>query len=549
MPVAYTSPVQLYQQRNLPLNLIALILSYIDDLADIARLTRTSRLLYYMTLPRLYERVILKSYRELRYNDGGRPEGYGGGSPFSMGLNGLVTKNYASYVRSWTLTGEWRESDVDDFSRGRVPDNSMMLNIAVRAAMDRMERLESFSWELNTKPFQTIYQGLISRSTLRSLTLNFPSTRIPRPTVLLPPLPNLREFRALNIDPLCYPDDISLLLLQSKNLEFLTLHWSPRMRDVGEESTNLHAYFGRCMSANYSLKLKGLAMYNLFTRNNIDFETLVEIEGLEQVTFINCNTQESTTVFVDDTWRMMIPKVSPKKLRVMRGDTLDSAQARIMPRLKGLECLYLVNNKRKSSRPASINGFSPALGVPPASPSPDSPLSRENAAVAADYLAAITTNLGSTLRHLLLSDQWHLSKDILTKLARACPNLEQLGVALEEKSPECMRGIMIHLPKLWALRILVRAPRHEIELMESISNDLHETVIGFELSRPEWKNLRWLGLGNMVFRCGGLQEGPSGLDLDGNGGERGDLLRVVRRVEVPMTELPEIWAMDTDALS
>lgn len=98
-----------------------------------------------MTLPRLYEHVTLRSYAEIRYFNG-RPEGYGGGSPFSMGLNGLATRNTASYVKGWKLLGDWRESDVDDFTKGRVPDNSMMLNIVIRAAMDKMTCLESFGY-------------------------------------------------------------------------------------------------------------------------------------------------------------------------------------------------------------------------------------------------------------------------------------------------------------------------------------------------------------------------------------------------------------------
>lgn len=96
-----------------------------------------------MTLPKLYQHVTLRSYADIRYSNG-RPEGYGSGSPFSMGLNGLVTRNTAGYVKSWRLLGEWKESDVDDFSKGRVPDNSMMLNIVVRAAMDKMTSLENF---------------------------------------------------------------------------------------------------------------------------------------------------------------------------------------------------------------------------------------------------------------------------------------------------------------------------------------------------------------------------------------------------------------------
>jgi hypothetical protein len=100
-----------------------------------------------MTLPRLYERVSLHSYDEIRYVDG-RPEGFGGGSPFVMGLNGLVTRNVTNYVKHFKLWGEWREADLQDLAKGRVPDNSMLLSVAVRAAIDQMPMLESFRYAL-----------------------------------------------------------------------------------------------------------------------------------------------------------------------------------------------------------------------------------------------------------------------------------------------------------------------------------------------------------------------------------------------------------------
>ncbi|KAB2573807.1 hypothetical protein DBV05_g7521 [Lasiodiplodia theobromae] len=584
MPLQYTSPVAAYQRQSLPLNLVALILSYIDDIADLARVTRTSRLLYYMTLPRLYEKVTLRSYSELRYMDNGRPEGYGSGSPFAMGLNGLVTKNVAQYVRSWRLAGDWRESDVDDFSRGRVPDNSMMLNIAVRAAMDRMERMQNFAWELNTKPLQTIYQGLLACGTLQSLTLKFPSTRIPRPTVVIPPLPNLREFTALDIDPLCYPDDISVLLAHSKKLDSLHLHFSPRMRDAGEESTNLNAYFGRCIANKQPLRLKRYSMINLYTRaTNVDLDELIDVDVLEEINFINCNTQDAITVFIDDTWRLFEPQKIPKNLKSMRGDVLDAKQATIMAQLKGLERLYIVNARRKPARTTS-NGVSPAAnnnsstsgnlftnGFPDPTgsgtsqnspfgnggggggpPQPGTPMSRESATVAGDYLAAITRHLGTTLRHLLLSDQWLLGGDVLMQLGRACPNLEQLGVALEEKNPENMRQLLRGLPRLWALRILIRATTQELELMQSISGNLHEQVISFELRRREWDHLKWLGIGDMVFLCGGVREVPGGppantpkSPADPTMGEELGVRRIVKKVGKEAVKDVEIWKMDS----
>lgn len=64
-----------------------------------------------------------------------------------MGLNGLISRNIAGLVRSFKLSGEWKEYDLEEFARvGRVPDNSMMLNMVVRAAVEKMEKLESFRY-------------------------------------------------------------------------------------------------------------------------------------------------------------------------------------------------------------------------------------------------------------------------------------------------------------------------------------------------------------------------------------------------------------------
>jgi hypothetical protein len=93
-----------------------------------------------MTSPRLYEEITLCSYYAIRYRDD-QPEGL----PFAMGLNALVTRNVAGLVRFLTLQGQWKEHDLQEFSSaGRVPDDAMMLNIAVRAALDRCTGLESF---------------------------------------------------------------------------------------------------------------------------------------------------------------------------------------------------------------------------------------------------------------------------------------------------------------------------------------------------------------------------------------------------------------------
>jgi len=98
-----------------------------------------------MTLPRLYEDVTLRAYSEIRYRPDGRPEGYGGGSPFAMGLNTLVSRTFTDYIQTFRVVGDCAEHDVDDYKQGRVPDNSMVLQIALRAALDKMKNLRAFA--------------------------------------------------------------------------------------------------------------------------------------------------------------------------------------------------------------------------------------------------------------------------------------------------------------------------------------------------------------------------------------------------------------------
>ena len=68
-------------------------------------------------------------------------------SPFSMGLSGLVSRNVAGYVRNFEVTGDWKEHDVEEYSKaGRVADDNMMLNTLVRVAVERMAVIDSFRY-------------------------------------------------------------------------------------------------------------------------------------------------------------------------------------------------------------------------------------------------------------------------------------------------------------------------------------------------------------------------------------------------------------------
>lgn len=429
-----------------------------------------------MALPQLYRSLTLTSYDKIRYR-GEQPEGMGSASPFTMGLNAVITRPYATLVRSITLRGDWKETDIEEYAQvGRVPDSSMLLNITVRAALDRMTNLESFSWELNTKMLETVYIGLTKLPHLTTLTIRFPSTRHPQPTFVLPGMPNLRSLKITDIDPLCYPDDISTILLKSRKLRELKLHWSPRMRLSQEPSVSLHDYFRKCIAAKQPISVKKLSFHNLYAFHTEEFNISFDPTTVEDVTFLNgSDTVGLMNTFVENSWPTVVPD-RKLKIKSMRMDIISKRNSEFLGNFKGLERLYFVNVFDNS--PDYLNSPRPGFGsasaapTPPASDSPAvngttanspattaSPASQLNIALSVrdSYLANITINHGATLRHLLLCSKWPLSTAMLARLVHSCPNLEQLALATDFSSMDSLGMLVPFLRKLVALRLLIPA--------------------------------------------------------------------------------------------
>ncbi|OJZ84598.1 hypothetical protein ASPFODRAFT_82882 [Aspergillus luchuensis CBS 106.47] len=454
----------------LPLNLIAVIVSYVDDPGDLARLCRACRVLNYMALPQLYKHITLTSYDKIRYRDD-EPEGMGSASPFSMGLNAIITRPYATLVRSLTLRGNWRELELEEHARvGRVPDSSMMLNIAVRAAVDRMTELESFSWELNTKMLETVYLGLAQLPKLTALTIRFPSSRHPRPTIVIPPMPHLRYLKVTDIDPLCYPDDISTLVFKCRKLRELNMHWSPRMRNAQEPSVMVHDYFRKCIAAKQPLSIKKIGLQNLYALHTEDFGLAVNGSTVEDVTILQHGGADlSMNTFVDSTWPTM--PAHPIRIKSIRQDAVSKRHAQFLNQFTGLERLYFVNATHNPND--DINSPRPLTSAAALSP-PSSDTSQPatngtstNCSAAATnspglqtsvrdvYLNNITLNHAATLRHLLLPARWPLSAPTVARLVHASPQLEQLGFATEFSDLEALGLLLPFLRNLKALRLLI----------------------------------------------------------------------------------------------
>jgi hypothetical protein len=411
-------------------------------------------------------------------------------------------------------------------------------------------------WELDTKPLSTLYQGLVNRSsTLTSFTLRCQTRRIPRPTTMIAPLPNLKTLVVYDIDPLCYPDDISILLLAAKKLENLKLHWNQRMRDSGEESVNMLSLFGRCITAQYAIPLRRLAIYNLYTRfTGGGLESVIDPVNQEEITVINSmGSSDPTTVFLDDSWRVHSSHPVPPNLKMFRTDSTDREHAVTFSKFKGLERLYLVSNRTKGTSKTSSTAATPSTPSTTASCGMNGTPTISEAqcrAIGSEYLAVIQSHHRS-LKHLLLSDLWIINDDTLYKLCQSLPNLEQLGFSCNIPPLESLRQILAFVPKLWAIRTLFRPGSELAERMESLDTDMHIFALATEMWKPEYRGLKYVGFGSkLVFKLGnvvwpkGKEVAPEGQDNSMNARRAGPM----RRVEVVSRESVswiEIWGLDS----
>lgn len=381
----------------------------------------------------------------------------------------------------------------------------------------------------------TVWQGL-GQSAITDLIIRFPSTRDPKPIALAPPIPNLRSLRIYDIDPLCYADDISLLLLESKKLKELSMCWNPRMREAREPSVFMNTYLGRILSSPYRLVLKSITFKNLYTHNTGGCKDIFDFSTVEELTFIESVGglgDEGETGFLDPTYRAD-GGIDLHSLRMIRIDKVSKLQCAFMNMITGLEKVYLIGPVKKNG-----NGISTPLPNSPAS-SASASSDCTVASLKDQYIEALTKNHGSTLRHLLLIPQWRLDSDDIAKIVKNCPNLEQLGVGVEFNQLNNLRLLVPFLPKLTALRLLANPddPAFGNKMRELDKSGLHQEKIGNHSVNQASGPMRWIELSGLVYHIGRTEYYT---DEDGRSSYR----RLVTKKEQADVQNIDIWAMDS----
>ena len=355
----------------------------------------------------------------------------------------------------------------------------------------------------------TVWQGL-AQSNISYLTVKFPTLRTPRPVALAPAMPNLKCLRLLDIDPLCYVDDVSHLIAESKKLEELVLVWSPRMKEAREPSVHMGTFFGR-MPDTVASVLKRVAVKNLYTRHDSECNESVAATTLQEMTMINSITGSGDEAgFFESTWRSKRAPSHPS-LKFLRVDKVSRDLCDFLGDTTGLEHLYLVCplSNQNSASSAGSSSQTPLPHSPASSSdgySSTTPSSISSSLALKDaYISVIVTNHGPTLRHLLLLPQWRLTADDLVKIFRGCPKLEQLGMGIDFEVWPNLRLLSPFSPKLKAIRMLDNpldngAFRAHVHALDAIGQ--HEQKLGSEQLNRDRTCLRWIEIADLPFSLG-----------------------------------------------
>lgn len=421
-----------------------------------------------------------------------------------------------------------------------------------------------------------LYSGLAKLKDLRALYLRFPSDHLPHPKTVLPVLPKLRQLSFTDYDPLCYPDDLSMVVLHATELESLSMHFAPRMK-AANESVPLRDLFHRVVAAKQRLRLRSFAVYNVLSNTDPEINEIFLPDRFEELTLLNsfepaCASQKSQAVqWIDRSWAFQGgSEVDITKMKMIRSDKINHLVIKDLKRMPNLERIYFVNpsplkpHTRKwlqspaPSRTSSSDGLTP-IGPPleiKLTPPRFSQLPHE---ILRDSLIDTITKIhGAKLKHLILPSRLPVNIYNLARLVASCPNLTQLAFAMEEVNPEAIRHIGPAARQLRCCRILApdgpgrdgkeqRKRWDEFEAREDHAFYFDLEFRGVYGNDPlDAKCLKYIGMGQKVWEVGSLYWETSKIqDEDGNEMERRVYQRELKELSLSDVEHVELWKYDT----
>ncbi|PWW72518.1 hypothetical protein C7212DRAFT_366674 [Tuber magnatum] len=416
-------------------------------------------------------------------------------SKSASALGALMKLGIASCVQTLRLEGEI-PGGYEWWASGMWSDMEVVWAMALAGVMGNMTRLERVEWTSESHPHPVLFAAIAKHPTIKSLYVIHPPTEtaslgekppLRPPLEVLPGFANIRALHFTNIPTTsAYLDGYTRAIFSSPRLEALYLGFTSRA-SVGLRPFFQHQRIRPAGGMGTKLKLKEMGLRNVsfdFPEGGV-IDDWLDTEALEVLSLIDCGlvatscwsglfgSHNSSPAASGSpasvrsagspagkssrtgTPRTSAPSAPPPekkhklKLRSLRINSRAELWAGFLSSYEGLEELYILD---------SPEGEEESGATAPAGP----------------FIDALVTNHKS-IKRLRLYSRWILHKTEVQRLFRACTQLQELGLSLEQNQWPFMEVLVLFLPNIKVIHLLESQLGSKAEMeAELISN--RETI-------------------------------------------------------------------------
>ncbi|PUU81883.1 hypothetical protein B9Z19DRAFT_1099507 [Tuber borchii] len=407
---------------QLPLDIVSSIISRIESPADLARVSRSSRIHHFLTIPLLYRSVVLVCRQEGRR------------AYITLAQMGALLKpGIAACVQRLEVVNE-KPSGQD-----RRGEEHGIWAVAVVGIVSGMTRLEEFLWNSESMMHPILYEALSRHPKLKTLRIIHPlSLHPPPPPSLAPPIV-FRNLKSIHLTGLGSRTTYNWGMSSMPALQVFKVSW--------RISTRLSVIFPE-HGPTQSRVLKELHISNVVL--DIPLRRCLDLPELQKLSLLDCSVGEESSW--DEILRVEEQKVanagSPASVLstgsgrgVVRQSPIPAVKH---PKLKSLR----INEVGKHW----VNFLSSFAGLEELYILPSTSVIEQD--TVEPFLDAIINFHGSTIRNLRLSTSQLVEKRCASKLVRSCKGLEEVSLRIPKSEWKFIEILILFLTRIRVFHLL-----------------------------------------------------------------------------------------------
>ncbi|PWW77639.1 hypothetical protein C7212DRAFT_293227 [Tuber magnatum] len=407
---------------QLPLDIVSSIISQIEAPADLARVSRSSRIHHFLTVPLLYRNVVLVCRQEER-----KP------CVTLAQMGALLKPGIAACVRRLEVVNK-KPSGQD-----RRDEEHGVWAVALVGIISGMSMLEEFLWNSESMMHPILYEALSRHPKLKGLRIIHPlSLHPPPPPSFAPPIV-FRNLKSIHLTGLGSRTTYNWGMSSMPALQIFKVSW--------RISARLSAIFPEHGPARRPRVLKELHISNVVLDTPI--RQCLDFRELRKLSLLDCSVGEESSwdeiLRAEEqkvtstgspasvlsagnggiTRQSPIPAARHLKLKSLRINEVGKHWANFLSSFAGLEELYIL----------------PSTNV------------KEEDSVE-PFLDAVINYHGSTIRNLRLSTSQPVERRCASKLVRSCKGLEEVSLRIPKSEWKFIEILILFLTRIRVFQLL-----------------------------------------------------------------------------------------------